>query len=205
VTSSAGEVITTNGSTLCASFSNLLNCVLYRFTFAVRSSVGTSLPGSSAVSLDRATVPGSPAAGANAGDASADVEWTAPSNGGSAITYYPLTVSPGGTSVTSDCATFSAEIRGLTSGTSYTFKGVATNAVGDSISGSSGEVTPTAGTPPTAGVEPAAGPTSGDSWLSGLFNDGSMFLSAEQARQTAIGFGHFFGPAQRSRWQSLAL
>jgi hypothetical protein len=85
VTSSAGEVITTNGSTLSASLSNLLTCVPYTITVTARSSVGTSLPGSSAVSLDCATVPGPPSAGATAGDASADVSWTAPSNGGSKL------------------------------------------------------------------------------------------------------------------------
>jgi uncharacterized repeat protein (TIGR02543 family) len=85
------------------------------------------------------------------GNASSTVSWTAPSDGGSAITSYTATSNAGQTctSVTTTCS-----ITGLTNGTPYTFTVTATNAIGVSDpSSASSAATPAAPvvTPPSSG------------------------------------------------------
>ncbi|MCU1565542.1 MAG: hypothetical protein JWQ56_479, partial [Pseudarthrobacter sp.] len=89
---------------------------------------------------------------AAAGNASATVSWTAPSNGGSAITSYTVTPRTGTTNLTpvtvsGNPPATSTTITGLTNGTAYTFTVTATNAVGTSpASAASNSVTPAAAT-----------------------------------------------------------
>jgi uncharacterized protein (TIGR02145 family) len=69
---------------------------------------------------------------ATVGNAQASVAFTAPtSNGGSAITGYTVTSSPGG--FTASGASSPLTVTGLTNGIAYTFTVVATNALGDSV------------------------------------------------------------------------
>lgn len=92
-----------------------------------------------------AVAPASPAiTGVTAGDASASVQFSAPaSNGGSAITSYTVTSSPGG--LTASGAGSPLLVSGLSNGTAYTFTVTATNAIGTSVaSGASNAVTPKA-------------------------------------------------------------
>jgi uncharacterized protein (TIGR02145 family) len=105
-----------------------------------------------------ATVPGPPTSvTASAGNASASVAFVAPTNnGGSAITGYTVTSSPGG--ITATGATSPINVTGLTNGTAYTFTIVATNAVGNSSpSTASSAVTPlvpfTCGTSTVADID----------------------------------------------------
>jgi len=89
--------------------------------------------------------PGAPTIGtATAGDASASVTFTAPTNnGGSAITSYTVTSSPG--SLTGTGASSPVTVSGLTNGTAYTFTVTATNATGTGpASAASNSVTPVA-------------------------------------------------------------
>ncbi|HUO50311.1 MAG TPA: fibronectin type III domain-containing protein [Candidatus Paceibacterota bacterium] len=89
------------------------------------------------------TVPGAPTIGtATAGDAQATVTFTAPaSDGGSPITSYTVTSSPGG--ITASGAASPLTVTGLTNGVSYTFTVKATNAVGTgAASAASNSVTP---------------------------------------------------------------
>ncbi|MBO2672899.1 DUF4347 domain-containing protein [Shewanella algae] len=78
------------------------------------------------------TVPGAPIIGtASALDGQAVVNFSAPaSDGGSAITSYQVTSSPGG--ITASGANSPIGVAGLTNGTSYTFTVQAINAVGTS-------------------------------------------------------------------------
>jgi hypothetical protein len=70
-----------------------------------------------------------------AGNQQATVPFTAPSsNGGSAITSYTATSSPGGiTGIISQSGSGSITVTGLTNGTAYTFTVTATNAIGTSL------------------------------------------------------------------------
>ncbi len=99
-----------------------------------------------------AAPPTAPAAATNvlavAGNGSAQVSWTAPSDGGSTITSYTVTPYAGGvaqspTTVTGNPPSAGGNVTGLTNGTSYTFTVTAHNAVGASpASAQSNAVTP---------------------------------------------------------------
>ena len=114
------------------------------------------------VALKSATgsTPTAPAAPSNviatAGDQTANVTWTAPSDGGSPITSYTITPYIGTaaqtpTTVTGTPPVTTSTITGLTNGTAYTFRATATNAIGTSTeSPASNSITPTAPTAPAA-------------------------------------------------------
>ena len=115
----------------------------YTFTVTATNTVGTGPPSaaSNSVTPTALTAP-SPPTGvtATAGNTTAAVSWTAPSNnGGSPITSYTVTPNASGnegstqlpsTTVTGTTAT----ITGLTNGMSYTFTVTATSAIGTSQS-----------------------------------------------------------------------
>jgi hypothetical protein len=127
---------------------------------------GASPPDDTLMYLDdvsmTGTQPTAPAAPANVtaspGNASAFVNWTAPSNGGSPITSYTVTPFIGSTAQTPTTVTgsppaTSTTVTGLTNGTAYTFTVTATNAIGTGpASAPSNAVTPSS-TPPPAFVQ----------------------------------------------------
>ena len=115
----------------------------------------------SATATINATVPGLPSSvSATAGDARATVEWSAPTFiGGSPITGYTVTASPGGRTCSWTTGSLACVVTGLTNGTAYTFTVRATNAVGTgAASSASTAVTPNAPAtpPPPAALEDSA-------------------------------------------------
>jgi uncharacterized protein YhjY with autotransporter beta-barrel domain len=93
-----------------------------------------------------AVVPGAPTIGtATAGDTQVSVSFTPPpSTGGTSITGYTATSSPGG--ITGTCASSPCVLTGLTNGTAYTFTVTATNSAGTgAASAASNSATPAAG------------------------------------------------------------
>jgi len=114
----------------------LTNGTAYTFSVTATNAVGTSLASAVSNSVVPATIPDAPTIGtATAVIGEATVPFTAPSsNGGSAITSYTATSSPGGiTGTISQSGSGSIIVSGLTSGTAYTFTVTATNAMGTSL------------------------------------------------------------------------
>jgi hypothetical protein len=125
----------------------LTNGQSYTFTVTATNNIGTgaaSAPSGSVTPTTGNTVPGAPTAvTATPGNGQATVAFTAPgSNGGSAITGYTVTSTPG--NITANGATSPITVQGLTNGQSYTFTVKATNAIGTSQPSSpSNAATPT--------------------------------------------------------------
>ena len=136
VTVTPGNTTVTSSSTL-TTITGLTDGTLYTFAVTATNVVGVSQ--SASVTATTWKVPGVPTGVTVApGNKQAAVSWTAPSTGGTPITGYTVTVTEGGTTVTSKTtSTTSTTITGLTDGTLYTFAVTATNAVGvsQSVSG----------------------------------------------------------------------
>jgi len=107
---------------------------LYSFRVSARNIVGTSDDSTPSSETSTLGVPGAPTiTSAVAGARSAIITWTAPSsNGGSPITLYTITSTPGNITATSSTVT-PTTISGLSNNTSYTFVIKATNSAGDSL------------------------------------------------------------------------
>ncbi len=161
----------------------LANGTAYTFRVAAVNAAGTGSASAASDPVTPATTPGTPSAvAATAGIAQATVSWAAPaSNGGSPITGYVVTPYIGATAqtpVSSPGTGTSRVVTGLTSGTAYTFRVAAVNAVGTgSASAASSAVTPQA--PPGApGAPTSAAATPGDgqatvSWTAPSSDGGS--------------------------------
>ena len=118
---------------------------------------------------------------ASAGNAQATINWTAQSNGGSAIISYSVTSSPGNFQATTvDGSTTTATISGLTNGTSYTFTVVATNALGSSTASAASTPVTTSFIAPSAPTNVTA--SAGNAlaivtWTASTNNGGSAITS----------------------------
>jgi hypothetical protein len=124
----------------------LTNGTTYTFTVTAHNSAGNSAPSAASNSVKPAkTVPGAPTIGAaTAGNAQATVTFTPPaSSGGSTITQYKATSSPGNRTGSCSAPCTSIKISYLTNGTAYTFRVTARNAIGvGAASSPSNSVTP---------------------------------------------------------------
>jgi hypothetical protein len=159
ISGSAQTPTTITGSPPATSttISGLTNGTAYTFTVKATNAVGTGSDStaSSAVTPTAPTAPGAPTGvSAVAGNGSATVSWTAPSNGGSPITSYTITPFAGitpqpTTTITGSPPATSTTITGLTNGTSYKFTVRATNAIGTGPDSTlSNGVTPSSSVPP---------------------------------------------------------
>lgn len=159
----AGAAVTVDADTLTATVVDLPNGVAIAFDVVAFNAVGDSEPVTSNEVVP-ATVPDAPAAAeAVRGDREVTLTWTAPaSDGGSAVTGYVVTATPGDVSVTTEALT--ATVNGLANGTEYVFSIAAVNAVGASA------------TLDTLAVTPAAVP-SGPGLVEVVTGDGAVVVS----------------------------
>lgn len=143
VTSSPGG-FTGTGASSPISVTGLQSNTAYTFTVTATNAIGTSAASEASNSITATTVPQAPTIG-TATDlgtgTSVSVAFTANATGGSAITGFTATSSPG--SITGTGGSSPITVGGLTAGTAYTFTVTATNANGTSLpSAASNSVTP---------------------------------------------------------------
>ena len=182
VTNTAEAQKTVTGTANPITVAGLTNGDSYTFTMTATNAAGTS-PASEPLTgiiptASASTVPTAPmGVTATPGDAQAVVSWTAPaSDGGSAITGYTITATPGGQSVTTAGGATTGTVTGLNNGTSYSFTVTATNAIGTGpASGASNSVTPAA--PAATGNPPAPTTTPPTDTTTGTVNAGGSFAS----------------------------
>jgi invasion protein IalB len=161
----------------------LTNGTPYTFAVTATNGVGTGPPSTASAPVTpvapgpSATVPGAPTSVVGtSGNGSVAVTWSAPgSDGGTAITGYTVTASPGGATCAAVAPTTGCTVLGLTNGTPYTFTVTATNAVGTgSASASSASVTPATVPGAPTGVSGTSGNGSvAVTWLAPGSNGGS--------------------------------
>jgi len=165
VTSSPGGLTGTCSASPCT-VTGLTDGTSYTFSVHATNAVGSSAESAPSAAVTPVSAPGAPTAVTAApGDTQATVSFTAPaSDGGSPITSYTVTSTPGG--LTATCPSSPCIVTGLTNGTSYTFTVHATNAVGDSA-----QSVPSPSVSPAAlpGAPTNVGATAGDGQASVSF------------------------------------
>ena len=195
-TTTGGENLTTpvcSGNTTSCAVTGLTNGTTYFFKVVATNTVGDSAL-SNETSATPATVPGSPVLSATPGNGQVTLNWTAPSsNGGSAITGYKVYegTTAGGENLTTPVCTVSATtcaVTGLTNGTTYFFKVLATNAVGDSALSNEASATPL-GVPdaPTGLTATPGNGQVGLSWTAPSSNGGSAITGYKVYEGTTTG------------------
>jgi hypothetical protein len=154
--SSGGTAVTTASEPATATdgiVTGLANGTPYTFTIAAVNGNGTSQPSPPSASITPvpATVPIAPAnVQAFPQNGAIQVGWSAPPDGGSPITGYTLTMSPGGATASTTAGNTVATVSGLANGTAYTVLVTAANQAGPSLAAQAGPVTPAAAVVPTA-------------------------------------------------------
>jgi len=178
VASTPGGFTCSTTSALTCVVSGLTNGVSYTFVVTATASDGRQTPSFASAPVVPVRAPDAPTAvGGTVSGSSVLVEWTEPTdNGGSAVTSYTVTASPGTRSCTT--AALSCYVTGLTLGTTYTFTVIATNRAGQSAasSPSSGVVPMSAPNAPTA-VRGVSGNTSVTVSWAPAFSNGSPVTS----------------------------
>jgi hypothetical protein len=145
IPSPATSPTTFTGSSSPITVTGLQSSTQYTYTVQGRNNFGTSISSAASAAVTATTVPQAPTIGtATAGESQATVTFTSGATGGSAITSYTVTSSPG--NITASGASSPITVAGLMNdGTSYTFTVTATNANGTSAaSAATNSVTPTA-------------------------------------------------------------
>ena len=146
VTSSPGSY-TASGASSPLSVTGLQSNTAYTFTVVATNAYGNSLASAASSSVTATTVPatpGAPSATAQGAASNDDVSWSAPADGGSAITSYTWASSDGKSGSTGST---SVSV-GQEAGTAQTYNVYATNANGNSgTSSNSGSVTSFSFTP----------------------------------------------------------
>jgi len=150
ITSSPGSY-TSSGASSPLVVTGLQSSTQYTYTVVAANKFGTSSASSASAGVTATTVPQAPTIDSvTAGNTQVTVAFTAGATGGSAITEFTVTSSPG--SLTASGASSPLIVTGLTNGTAYTFTAVATNANGTSAASSaSSSVTPENPTPIVTG------------------------------------------------------
>ncbi len=138
-----------DASTTTRTLTGLTSGASYTFTVTATNALGTSAASPASNAVIPYTVPGQPViTAATAGDSSATLTWTAPSNGSSPITGYVITPYIGAVAQTPQSFSGTGTTQtatGLTPGTAYTFTVTAQNLAGlGPPSAHSGSVTPNA-------------------------------------------------------------
>jgi len=133
-TSTPGSFTGTGSSPITVT--GLQSATAYTFTVTPSNSTATGPASSSSSSITATTVPQAPtiSTATKTGQTTATVAFTAAATGGSSITGYTATSSPG--SVTGTGASSPISMTGLTAGTAYTFTVTATNTNGTSAASS---------------------------------------------------------------------